>query len=226
MIGIFDSGAGGLAASAEVRRLFEREDIIFLADRENAPYGTKTEDELLPLVKNDIRRLCELGAEKILIACCTASTVYRLLTEDEQSICLPIIPPTVEAVGNSTHTAVIATERTVNSHAFSELLRHLYPKIKVSEIMAQELVSLVEYGRRTQSLAAVCRSEADELSEKIKKTGADTLILGCTHFAHLEAEFRIRLPDIKIINSAREGAIALKNSLLPRDKGRATVRYI
>ena len=133
MIGIFDSGDGGLAAAREVRRLFQKEDIVLLADRKNAPYGTKTEEELISLVKEDIRRLSEMGCEKILVACCTASTVFPLLSEGEQQICLPIIHPTAEAVCGSAHTAVIATERTVNSHAFSSEILRIYPKTKVNK---------------------------------------------------------------------------------------------
>ena len=74
MLGVFDSGVGGLAALRELRRLLPFEDMIYLADKENAPYGTKTEDELVALVREDVKRLRELGAEKILMACCTAST--------------------------------------------------------------------------------------------------------------------------------------------------------
>lgn len=226
MIGIFDSGDGGLAAAREVRRLFQKEDIVLLADRKNAPYGTKTEAELVSLVKEDIRRLSEMGCEKILVACCTASTVFTRLSESEQKICVPIINPTAKAVCGSAHTAVIATERTVNSHAFSSEIFRIYPKIKVTEIKAQKLVGLIEEGRKCSTLSCICKEELDRLCEKIKELNADTLILGCTHFAHLEEEFALRLPDTKIINSAKEGALALKRFSSIRDKGRATVRYV
>ena len=226
MIGIFDSGDGGLAAAREARRLFQKEDIVLLADRKNAPYGTKTEEELVSLVKEDIRRLSEMGCEKILVACCTASTIFPLLSEGEQKICLPIINPTAEAVCGSAHTAVIATERTVNSHAFSSEILRIYPKTKVTEIKAQRLVSLVEQGRRALTLRETCEGEICRLAEQIKETEADTLILGCTHFSHLEEEFAIRLPGTKIINSAKEGALALKKLASIRDPGRATVRYV
>ena len=84
MIGIFDSGVGGLNAFYEVRRGLPYADIAYLADRANAPYGTKPKDELISLVKNDIKRLRELGCRLILIACCTASTVYPELSDDEK----------------------------------------------------------------------------------------------------------------------------------------------
>ena len=93
MIGIFDSGVGGFSAYRTVRRMLPRENILYLADRKNAPYGTKSKDEILSFTKNNIKRLSAMGAERILIACCTASSVYDLLSEEEKEISLPIIRP-------------------------------------------------------------------------------------------------------------------------------------
>ena len=101
MIGVFDSGVGGMTAFDELRRLLPCEDMVYLADRSNAPYGTKSERELVFLVREDIRRLRELGCEKILVACCTASTVVSLLSEAERRICTPIILPTARAAVSS-----------------------------------------------------------------------------------------------------------------------------
>ena len=91
MIGIFDSGVGGLSALDEVRKIAPKADICFLADRNNAPYGTKTKEEVKKLAEANIEKLLSLGAEKILIACCTASTVYHELSDFHKSISVPII---------------------------------------------------------------------------------------------------------------------------------------
>ena len=85
MIGVFDSGVGGYCAFRELRRLLPREDMVYLADRKNAPYGTKSEDEIIAFTKANIKRLREIGARKILIACCTASSVYNSLDEEVSS---------------------------------------------------------------------------------------------------------------------------------------------
>ena len=76
MIGVFDSGNGGLITVEKIRELSADADICFLADRENAPYGTKSKNEIISLSKRNIKRLRDAGADKILIACCTASAVY------------------------------------------------------------------------------------------------------------------------------------------------------
>ena len=91
MIGIFDSGAGGLCAMRELARLLPDEKKIYLTDRKNLPYGTKSEGELVLLVSENIRKLRLVGCEKILLACCTASTIHPLLPKEYKELSLPII---------------------------------------------------------------------------------------------------------------------------------------
>ena len=147
MIGVFDSGVGGLTALAELRRLLPRTDMIYLADREHAPYGTKSEEEILSLAENCIKRLITAGAERILIACCTASTLHSRLTEGARRITTPIIAPAARAAQRVSRgkIAVIATEATVRSHAFRRELLAI-GECEVTEHAAQELVAMVESG--------------------------------------------------------------------------------
>lgn len=208
MIGIFDSGVGGICAYKEVRRRLKREDIIYLADRENAPYGTKSQDELVALTSRDITRLRNLGARKILIACCTASSVHSLLEPELRDISLPIIKPSARVASAFSRVAVIATEHTVRSGAFGKAIAK-YSDSLCFEFAHQELVALVESGERGASL----RNSLMRIREEIQSTLADALILGCTHFSHLEGELRELLPTTHIISPAREGAVALTESL-------------
>lgn len=217
MIGVFDSGVGGMTACSELRRLIPTADIAYLADRKNAPYGTKTQDELVRLVKEDVRILRDLGAKIILMACCTASTVWHLLPDGDRSIAIPIIYPTAKrAVRESLgHIAVIATTHTAKSGAFGENIARAAEEIsrkappRVTEIATQPLVSLVECGERDGRLSERGREVITEITDEIRELGADTLILGCTHFSHLECEIGRRLPDTCVISAAREGAVAL-----------------
>ena len=207
MIGIFDSGAGGLAAYREARRLLPMANIIYLADRKNAPYGIKSKDDIIRIVKNNIKRLSLMGAKKILIACGTASSVYPELSEFEQEISIPIIDPAAkEAALIGGRCAVIATNHTVSSHAFAGALAKISPSHKVLEIAAQILVSLVEAGARDGALLPREEEIIDRLASRISDFEADSLILGCTHFSHLEGEFRKRLRGVRIINPAKLGA--------------------
>ena len=209
MIGIFDSGVGGFCAYREVRRMLPREDILYLADTKNAPYGTKSEEEIIALTRADIKRLKNAGARRILIACCTASTIHEHLSPEERQISLPIIKPAAEKAAKAgKRIAVIATEHTVRCSAFGRLIDRLGGGI-VFEIAEQRLVSLVEGGCHDGRINEECKVELDKIKKKLLDLKADTLILGCTHFSHLEGEFQGRMPKINIISPAREGALAL-----------------
>ncbi len=207
MIGIFDSGVGGLASYGEVRRLLPSEDIIYLADRKNAPYGTKTKDELIPLIKEDIRRLTEMGAEKILIACCTASALHPHLSGAEREIAFPIIDPSAKvAAGLGGRITVIATEYTVASHAFRRAILANRPTAEVTEISAQRLVALVEDGAADGMLDENSERTLTKAAKQIAESRPEVLILGCTHFSHLAGELSSRLGGVRIVTPATVGA--------------------
>ena len=79
MIGVYDSGSGGLTALSHLLRLAPRADICYLGDLPHAPYGTKTRAELIPIIEENTLRFLALGAEHILVACVTASSLYSHL---------------------------------------------------------------------------------------------------------------------------------------------------
>lgn len=222
MIGIFDSGVGGICSYRRVRELLPFEDVVYLADRKNAPYGTKTKDEIKSFTERNIKILRSLGADAVLIACCSASSVYDMLGEEERAVSMPIIRPAAALAARlGSKIAVIATRHTANSGAFGREIKRLCDA-SVYEMAEQELVTLVEGGSSDGRVSAECRKYLLSLSERVKSTGADTLILGCTHFSHLEREIGRLLPKVKIISPARVGAeeIVKKISSRPRESGR------
>ena len=206
MIGVFDSGVGGICAYKYLQEALPTRDIVYLADRKNAPYGTKTEDEILLFTKNNIRILSNLGCEAILIACCSASTVYPRLTEEEKLISLPIITPSARlAAEGGRRITVIATRHTALSGAFRREIAS-FSDAFVTEMCEQPLVTLVESGNRDGHLSEECTDYLLKMAERIKESKADSLILGCTHFSHLEYEIGRLLPKVRIISPARVGA--------------------
>ena len=218
MIGIFDSGVGGICAYRQVRLMLPQEDIIYLADRKNAPYGTKTKEEILKFTKNNIELLKNYGARKILIACCTASTLYDLLDREEKEISTPIIAPTAKKVAKiGGKVAVIATEHTARCGAFSREIAKI-SDASVVEMAEQRLVSIVEGGNRDGALSPEGEEYLSRLAERIERTEANTLILGCTHFSHLEGELKRRLPKINIVSPAREGAKEIVKNILRKSE--------
>jgi glutamate racemase len=212
MIGVFDSGVGGLCALKELRHILPREELVYLADRKNAPYGTKCRDELIRLCEADIARLIAFGAERVLIACCTASTVYPYLKEEYRRISTPIISPAAAVAAKLSRVAVIGTEATVRSGAFGVEIGRL-GNTRVYEFAHQELVECVESGCRDGRTDEKCRSCLREVARQVESCGAEGLILGCTHFSHLSGELSRLLPDVRLISPATEGARALCASI-------------
>ena len=205
MIGVCDSGEGGRVAVEELRWLAPDADICFFADRLNAPYGTKSQAELLSLLRADIRRVREAGADEVLIACCTASTVFDLLTAREKRGVYPIITPTAKAAVKKTKNrriGVLATEATVRSRAFSREILKIEPRAYVTELATQRFVDYVEQNR-------IDRRDIGKTVEKLKEEHIDTLILGCTHFPRLSGIISEYTGSIEIISSAREGALEI-----------------
>lgn len=212
MIGVFDSGAGGLFALAELRRLSPMADIVYFADRKNAPYGTKSQDELVELVKADIEKLVPAGCEKVLIACCTASTVYELLPEKYRAVSVPIIEPAAkEAVlkSKSKRIGVLSTEATEKSGAFVREIKKYEPSALVVSAHAPELVSLAESGECDGNLSREGALAVEKSVSRFVSSGVDTLILGCTHFAYFEKKIKDIL-HAEVVNSARVGALAMR----------------
>ena len=208
MIGLFDSGLGGINTAEELRRLLPRESLLLLADYERAPFGEKSAEELVPIIEENVRRLLAAGAERVLIACCTASTLHGSLSKEAKEMSIPIIAPTARAANLATKNgkiAVIATEGTVRSHEFKKRLRNR----DVLEIPAGELVRISEDGGELDPrLPDALRRIMDSASE----LGADTLILGCTHFHSLREAITEEAAKRKIkniISSAKEGATEL-----------------
>ena len=215
MIGVIDSGEGGMNA---VRYLEQRtdEDILFFPDRKNAPYGTKSREELTLLLSRGIDRLTALGADRILIACCTAGTVHHLLDEERMGISFPILYPTALAAVKGTLSgkiALIATDATVNSLAFDKEIeraaKELGKKCTLFGVKAQALVSIVEKTAAGKAFSKEDYERIEKTVRSVKGNGIDTLILGCTHFESLE---NIIAPIVRsfginnIVSSAKEGA--------------------
>ena len=218
MIGIFDSGVGGICSYRRVRSLLPYEDIVYLADRRNAPYGIKSPDEIKKLTEKNIGILRSLGAEAVLIACCSASSVHHLLTDEDREISIPIIRPAAEIAAKAgKKITVIATRHTATSGAFSREIRSI-SSAEVFELAEQELVALVESGNRDGHIDRACRDYLTGLAERINGTSADTLILGCTHFSHLEREIQRLLPKVKIISPARVGAEEIVRKIKSRTR--------
>jgi len=216
MIGVFDSGFGGLTIhEALVRRLPELS-FLYLGDHRNAPYGDREPEEVLDFTRANIDRLFERGCRLVIIACNTASAValHRL-----QQTWLPgawpgrnvlgIIVPTIEAATQvpwainhpvypqmyADHTvAVFATQRTVDSCTYPIEINKRCPHVRVVQQACPELAGLIEAGAAPDRLRTLIRGYVDGLLAYLGGSELESAILGCTHYPLVKALFREALP--------------------------------
>ncbi len=185
MIGIFDSGLGGLTALKELRALHPSCDIIYFGDTGRVPYGTRSKDILLRYADEDIRFLISRGADRILAACGTVSSVALPEIEGNYNVKVTgvVKSAAAEAAAKTKNgiVGVIGTGATISSGAFSREIARLNSDIRTLEVACPLFVPLVENGFIGRE-CKITSLAVEEYLSRIKDSGADTLILGCTHF--------------------------------------------
>jgi glutamate racemase len=203
MIGVFDSGFGGVSVLKEIARTLPAYRYAYLGDSAHAPYGPRSREEVYAFTRAAVEFLFAKGCELVVLACNTSSAeALRKIQQEYLPTQYPnrrvlgvIIPAAEEAVVQTKNNAVgvIATEGTARSQTFVLELEKLSPGISVFQQPCPALVQIVEAGEHgsAKSLDAV-REYLEPLLEK----GIDTLILGCTHYEHL-------LPEIKEVIGSR-----------------------
>ncbi|WP_114652494.1 glutamate racemase [Polynucleobacter necessarius] len=214
LIGVFDSGVGGLSILDEALRQLPEHDYIYLADSINAPYGEKSSDWVASRSMELCQYLAARGCDAIMVACNTATAEAIAHIRNELSN-IPIIgvePGIKPAAMQSANgiVGVLATEATLKSDKFSALLATL-PNCKFVKQAGAGLVPLIEAGQangeETLELLA-------EHLEPIQDAGADTLVLGCTHYPFLRKAIRKLLGDsINLIDTSNAVVRQLKRKL-------------
>ena len=219
MIGVFDSGLGGLTALSELVALLPGEDFVYLADSAHLPYGKRSQSEIIRLSSFSVSFLRDKGANEVLFACGTASSLgFDFCKQYFPFRLYEVVTPSVlkaTSLTKSRRIGVAATEATVKSGSFRRLIDRYAPDCMLTEVCCPSLVSLSESGTVHDETCynAVCAALAPLVHAKI-----DTLILGCTHFALLKTAIRALLPSVLVVESGKEGARALveeKYGVLP-----------
>ena len=216
MIGVFDSGLGGLIALKEIIKKCPNYSTIYLGDLAHLPYGNKSKQIVTKLVVQNVKFLISKKAKIIVIACNTASAYAfsRLKSQFSKTIFLDVITPAVKkalSVTKNNRIGVIGTKATIQSSAYSKAIQKINPQAKVKIQACPLLVPLIEEGWENQP-------ETEQILKKYLKPFAknkiDTLILGCTHYPILRNKIKEILGDkVEIIDSAQQIALELKNYL-------------
>jgi glutamate racemase len=183
-IGIFDSGVGGLTVVKEVCQYLPAENILYFGDVARVPYGSKTKDEILDIVREIIDWMITYDVKAVAMACNTSSALALDIVRKEYGIpVFGLIDPTARFIHSLSpaikKVGVIATEATVKSHNYAKLIQGYSADIEVFEVGCPGLVEIIEAGEANTSRAYKAVSEFIEplLAEEV-----DKIVLGCTHY--------------------------------------------
>jgi glutamate racemase len=220
MIGVFDSGYGGLSVFKELLLLFPEYSFMYLGDNARAPYGSRSPEIVTEYTRESIEWLFGNGAEIVILACNTASgealsNLSRFLKEKfPKKVVLGVIEPVArfvsENVPREEKIAVIGTISTIRSGKYREALQK-YGFTNVIERPTPLLAPLVETGDVTGPMAE--HMVAGALSP-LTREGISTVILGCTHYYFLRNTIEKLYPHLKLIDAPEAFPIFFREFLV------------
>ncbi|MBQ8607319.1 MAG: glutamate racemase [Bacteroidaceae bacterium] len=222
-IGIFDSGYGGLTILEEILRELPQYDYIYLGDNARNPYGTRSFEVVYEFTLQAVKKLFEMGCHLVILACNTASAkALRSIQQqdlnrlDPTRRVLGVIRPTIEEVGEITHTrhvGILATAGTIRSQSYPLEIKKIYPDIVVSGQACPMWVPLVE-NKEAEAPGAdyFVKKYIEELMNKDPLI--DTLILACTHYPILLEKIKKYVPQgVNVMCQGKYVAKSLKKYL-------------
>lgn len=224
MIGVFDSGYGGLTILSKIRQLLPEYDYLYLGDNARAPYGTRSFDVIYEYTLQAVNYLHEQGCNLIILACNTASakalrTIQQRDINPEELRVLGVIRPTVEVIPERTktkHIGVLATPGTVASESYVIELLKQDPTLVVTQQACPMWVPLIESGEHLgEGAEYFVEKYLNELLEQDPLI--DTIILGCTHYPLIQDKIEAYLSQtnrhISVVTQGEIVAQSLANYL-------------
>ncbi len=228
IIGVFDSGFGGIDILRDLVREIPQADFLYLGDTARAPYGTRSKEKIYQFTKEGLRFLEKKGARKKLLACNTASSQALPLLEKRDKKLAENLSGIVEPVASYLASrdfqriGVIGTEATIRSNAFKKEIKKKKPEVKVFQNPAPLLVPIVEEGEQDSKIAELA---VKKYTTPLLKKNIEVLILGCTHFGILEKTIKKCLPqEVELIKEGPILAEKVKNSIQKKE-GRGEVTF-
>ena len=191
MIGIFDSGVGGLSVYREIKKALPEENCIYYSDNANCPYGGKPQEFIIRRAMEITDFLISKGACIIVVACNTATAIaVKALRETYPHIRFIGMEPAIKPAAQGTESGVIgvlATAGTLSSEKYLSHKERYASDVRIAEHIGEGFVELVEKGKTTG-----CQAEETILNslQPLLDTGADTIVLGCTHYPFLSKTIR------------------------------------
>lgn len=233
LIGIFDSGIGGLSVAIEIARYLPNERIVYFADTAHVPYGPRPDDEIRQLTAQAIEWLYRKGCKIAVVACNTASAFSLDYLREHYGEDFPIVglvPALKPAVLQSqTKTVgVLATPATFRGKLIKDVIQRfaLPAEVNVIPITCLDLVPFVEAG---QQMSPACLATLKRILQPLVDQNADYLVLGCTHYPFLKSAIQqifantFTLIDSGFAVARQTSRILIKNELLFEQKREQSV---
>lgn len=216
MIGVFDSGLGGLTVVKELLKNLPNYKIIYFGDTARTPYGTKSAETVTRYAIKNTEFLLEKGAKIIVVACHTvSSTAIPVLKNKFPEVpFFEVVTPSMKKalkITKNKKIGLIGTRTTVESGIYDKLFKEIDPEVKLYSNPSPLLVPLIEEGWLN-------KPETRKIVKKylipLKMKGIDTLILGCTHYPLIKKLIQEKAgKKIKLVDPSEEIAIEVKNFL-------------
>ncbi len=223
-IGIFDSGIGGLTVMKEIIKQLPSENIIYFGDTARVPYGGRSPETVMRYSLENSEFLMSKGIKILVVACNTSSAIsLGTLREKFPVPIIGVVEPGARAAVEKTRSgkvAVIGTETTINSRSYESAIKALDSSIEVTGYACPLFVPLIEEGWIDGDVVTLT---AEKYLSSVKSDGADSLVLGCTHYPMIKHIIN-KIVSIPLIDSAVETAKEVKrvlgrNNLLSEGSG-------
>ncbi|MFH1215266.1 MAG: glutamate racemase [Pseudomonadota bacterium] len=216
MIGIFDSGVGGMTVAKAIEQLLPKKNIVYFGDLARTPYGSKSPETIRKYSRQNTELLLEKGAKIIVIACNSAASVASdLLAREFSAPVFEVITPAIDraiSLSKNGRIGVIGTRATIKSNIYETKIRQVRPDAAVLSQPCPLLVPLVEEGwldkRETKMIIR-------RYLHPLKHKGVDTLVLGCTHYPLVKHLIGPRVGSkVNVIDSSTAVAWVVKQYLV------------
>ena len=230
-VGVFDSGVGGLSVLREIRNELPCEDLLYVADSGYAPYGDRAQEFIQTRATEIVRFLVGQHAKAVVVACNTATGVAIDTLRSQFSIPLVAIEPAVKPAASMTKSGVVgilATTQTLSSSKFTRLLAGYSDKVR---FLVQPCPGLVEQVEKGEWSSHATRTLVEQYVLPLLEQGADTIVLGCTHYPFLDRVIRsVAGLEVAVVDPAVAVARELRRrlqmqDLLSRDNRTGTDRF-
>lgn len=225
MIGIFDSGSGGLTVLREIRKQMPSANVVYFGDIKNAPYGSKSNAELSKLTVQAIELLQKRGATSIVSACNSVSASLAVSLFDALSLApdslIEMVGPTVSSFkGSSARLLVAATPATIGSEIYQNAFRMIGKEVDTLAI--PDLASAIEFGSPEEEIERIIRDAFADIQPR----DFDALVLACTHYPLAAFAFTRVLGPLPLFDPASAVGERAKRQLWPREVGEGATYFI